>query len=287
MPAPASPKRSQVLDSLADNELALVVTSPLVAGAPSARKRVEHATTLGPNQRVDALTALLLSERGFKAQTLEAAPPPPPQKSLPSSSSLKGGKRDGSSKLSISSTPALVVQRHRMELEAQLLLVRALGGPVGGGGGGSASSCSSFAVRLNSGPTLAAAAAAARNRARRNKEPGGSSRDSGVGVDSVSGGGSGSDGCKRGEAKTDGGNGKKIGRETSGEESKDGVLALQEERGGNEFSESPSGAKEAASSSAVFAVAADDAYGSNFSAAPACELCVVRDGVPYPLPRIV
>lgn len=264
-----------------------MVTSPLVSRASPARKRGEHATTLGPKQAVDAVTALLLGEAGFKAQALEDAPPPPPppQKSPPSPSSPPGGKKTGPSNLSESSAPSLVAQRRRMELGAQLVLARALGG-AGGRGDGSASSCSSFAVRLHSGPTPAAAAAAtAADRARKNKGgAGGPSRDS-VGVGGVIGvEGDGGGGSKKGREKLGGGGDEKKSRATSAEKRQDGALALQEDRGGNELGKGPR-ANEAAAMS-VAAVAAD-AYGGSVSDTPDCELCVLRGGVPYALPCIV
>eukprot|EP00903_Cladosiphon_okamuranus_P020081 g18445.t1 len=249
-------KRLQVLGSLAKNELALVVTSPLVSEAPSSSNKVEHT---------NALSALLLGEAGFKAQILQDAPPPPrpppaPQNSPPSPSSPAGGKRNGSSKLSISSTPSLVVRRRRMELGAQLLLARALGG--GGGRGDSSPSCSLFAVRLNAGRAWAAAVPG--NRARKTKVLGGASRDC-VGVDGVGGGGSGSGVFKRGEPTRGRGNEENNRKTSSAEEGEDAVVGLLDERGRN-------GSRRRAR--------AEEAIVDDAAVAVDCELCVLRNGIP-------
>lgn len=251
-----------------------MVTSPLLSGATSPRKLIRHATTtLRPKQAVDTLTAVLLGEAGFKAQALEDAPPQPPPTP---SSSLGGKKPNWSSRLSKSSTPAWVAERRRVELGAQLLLARALGG------GGPAPSCSSFAVRLNSGPTPVAVAG---GRASKGKGGRRSPSHHNGGDVRLSAGGNSSVGSKSGKAKRGGGSDKKS-RKPCPEESEDGVLALsQEQRGGKGYCTSPR-AKPAAASAA--ASGASDAYGGGSSvAAPDCELCVLRDEVPYRMPYIV
>ncbi|CAM9522281.1 unnamed protein product, partial [Ectocarpus fasciculatus] len=154
----------QVLGSLSNNDLALVVTSPVLTVAASSEGRRDGggggATSLAPKQTVDALTALLLAEEGFKAQ--HVVPVGVEEERVSPRSRRRGGKGKGSTPAS--SRPLLpsfmVERRRRIELGAQLALARALGSrsPRGAGHrqGCSPSSlssfCSSFAVRLNARP---------------------------------------------------------------------------------------------------------------------------------------
>lgn len=113
-PAPAV----QVLSGLADNKLTLVTDSPLVAAASMSSVEARRTS--------DGLTAVLLSETGFKAQILEASARPGAT-GLPSSSSL-------------------AARLGRIELEAQLAFAAGRGG---GAVPGAYFSSPSFAVRLN------------------------------------------------------------------------------------------------------------------------------------------
>ncbi|CAM9399882.1 unnamed protein product, partial [Pylaiella littoralis] len=171
--------QASVLDSLSNNVLALVVASPLLtansSSSSSAGRRAGEGTTttttsplsLRPKQTVDALTALLLGEAGFKAQALgqEEARRAPPSAA---STGTKGNGNRSSERLelwswsSASSSSSIVGRRGRMELGVQMVLARALGGGTSGGRAGSSASsspaswCSSFAVRLNPKPTSSA-----------------------------------------------------------------------------------------------------------------------------------
>ncbi|CAN0415287.1 unnamed protein product, partial [Ectocarpus sp. 12 AP-2014] len=150
-----------VLGSLSNNDLALVVSSPVITAAASSEGRrdggVGANTSLAPKQTVDALTALLLAEEGFKAQQAVAVGIEEERVSP------RSRRRGGKGKTPASSRPPLpssvAERRRRIELGAQMALARALGRSPRGAGhrrdcspSSLSSFCSSFAVRLDPRP---------------------------------------------------------------------------------------------------------------------------------------
>ncbi|CAM9596703.1 unnamed protein product, partial [Ectocarpus sp. 4 AP-2014] len=151
-----------VLGSLSNNDLALVVSSPVITAAASSEGRrdggVGSNTSIAPKQTVDALTALLLAEEGFKAQQGVAVGMEEERVSP------RSRRRGGKGKTPASSRPPLpsfvAERRRRIELGAQLALARALGRSPHGARHRQdcspsllSSFCSSFAVRLDPRPT--------------------------------------------------------------------------------------------------------------------------------------
>lgn len=242
--APRAPPM-QLLDSLSNNDLTLVVTSPALTAAASSEGRRRDGgggtTSLAPKQTVDALTALLLAEEGLKAQ--HAVTAGVEEERVSPRSRRRGGKRTTPVSSSRPVVPSSVVERRRrIELGAQLALARALvRSPCGArhrqGLSPSlvSSFCSSFAVRLDPRP------APPKRSSREDKGGGGASREE----EEDEGG------CCGGSSSGDGGNGEAGG-------------GGGRQRGGG------GGGGEIRSRCDGFAV--DD-----------CELCILRDGVPYRL----
>ncbi|CAN0369961.1 unnamed protein product, partial [Ectocarpus sp. 8 AP-2014] len=150
-----------VLGSLSNNDLALVVSSPVITSAASSEGRRGGGasnTSLAPKQTVGALTALLLAEEGFKAQ--QAVAVGVEEDRVSPGSRKRGGKGKTPASSSRPLLPSSVAERRqRIELGAQLALARALGRSPRGAGHrrdcspwSLSSFCSSFAVRLDPRP---------------------------------------------------------------------------------------------------------------------------------------